>query len=40
MAAFTGWTLIDDGAADILPGPMKSAAPHWYRLRRNGDERL
>jgi SAM-dependent methyltransferase len=40
MAAFTGWTLIDDGAADTLPGPMKSAAPHWYRLRRKGDERL
>lgn len=34
--AFAGWTLVDEGAAETagIPGPLKKAAPRWYRLRR------
>lgn len=34
--AFTGWTVIDEAHADSsgMPGPLKKAAPLWYRLRR------
>ncbi len=34
--AFSGWTVVDTGAAETagMPGPLKKAAPMWYRLRR------
>jgi hypothetical protein len=34
--AFAGWTVVDEEAADVagMPGPLKKAAPRWYRLRR------
>lgn len=35
-AAFVGWRVTDEGAAETagMPGPLKNAAPKWYRLRR------
>ena len=35
--AFPGWTVLDDQAADAsgMPDRLKSAAPRWYRLRRD-----
>jgi len=35
--AFTSWTVIDEAHADTsgMPGPLKKAAPLWYRLRRS-----
>jgi SAM-dependent methyltransferase len=35
-AAFAGWTVVDEEAADVagMPGPLKKATPRWYRLRR------
>ncbi len=35
--ALTGWTVIDEEHADTsgMPGPLKKAAPLWYRLRRS-----
>ncbi len=35
--AFIGWHLVDQTAAETagMPGPLKRAAPRWYRLRRN-----
>ena len=40
-AAFTGWTIAADQAADTsgMPGPLKNAAPRWYRLSRPGGAR-
>jgi SAM-dependent methyltransferase len=40
-AAFTGWTIIADEAADTsgMPGPLKNAAPRWYRLSLAGGAR-
>lgn len=34
--AFVGWSVVDEGAAETagMPGPLKKAAPRWYRLRR------
>ena len=34
--AFTGWELVDETLADVsgMPGPLRKAAPRWYRLRR------
>jgi SAM-dependent methyltransferase len=34
--AFPSWRIVDDQLADTtgMPGPLKKAAPHWYRLRR------
>lgn len=36
-AARPGWTLVNEELADTsgMPGPLKSAAPRWYRLRRS-----
>jgi SAM-dependent methyltransferase len=36
--AFPLWHIVDDQLADTtgMPGPLKKAAPHWYRLRRSG----
>jgi SAM-dependent methyltransferase len=33
-AAYEGWTVVDQEPADTtgLPGPLKKAAPAWYRL--------
>ena len=38
MAAFTGWAIVADQAADTsgMPGPLKNEAPRWYRLSRAG----
>ena len=38
MTAFTGWAVVADEAADTsgMPGPLKNAAPRWYRLSRAG----
>ena len=35
--AFTDWTVIDEEHAGTsgMPGPLKKAAPLWYRLRRS-----
>ncbi|HKC76771.1 MAG TPA: class I SAM-dependent methyltransferase [Gaiellaceae bacterium] len=35
-ATFAGWSLVDTVAAvtDGMPGPLKNAAPTWYRLQR------
>lgn len=35
--AFSGWSLVDEELADTsgMPGPLKGAAPRWYRLRRS-----
>lgn len=34
--ALPGWAVADEQAADVtgMPGPLKRAAPRWYRLRR------
>jgi SAM-dependent methyltransferase len=34
--AFAGWVVAEELAADVagMPGPLKKAAPRWYRLRR------
>jgi SAM-dependent methyltransferase len=36
-AAFTGWSVIDEEAADVsgAPAPVKKAQPRFYRLRRD-----
>lgn len=36
LATFSGWELGDDVAADTsgMPGPLRNAAPRWYRLIR------
>ena len=41
MAAFTGWAITADEPADTsgMPGPLKNAAPRWYRLSRQGSAR-
>ena len=38
MTAFTGWAVVADEAAETsgMPGPLKNAAPRWYRLSRAG----
>lgn len=35
-AAYAAWQVIDVSAAETagMPGPLKKAAPQWYRLRR------
>lgn len=37
-AALPHRRVVDDTFADItgVPGPLKEAAPRWYRLRRSG----
>lgn len=34
--AFSGWDVVDQTDAETagMPGPLKKAAPQWYRLRR------
>ena len=34
--AFAGWETVDETLADVsgMPGPLRRAAPRWYRLRR------
>jgi SAM-dependent methyltransferase len=36
VAAFAGWALSEDEAADTagMPGPLKNSKPRWYRLTR------
>jgi SAM-dependent methyltransferase len=38
-AALPGWTVLDDEVADTsgMPGPLRSRAPRFYRLRRDED---